>query len=183
MTVNGQLPSDPVEAALEAIRRFDSVFREECSDTGEAIARRLKDFPQIALQAGLVPALTFLLSKLDSDEKHSAYKAVISVVLGKASTFSVVSGEQEARNRRSVDSVCGTARGEGGGYPHALALLLAYAGLQAGCNIESLQEVGSKLVECIERIKGEGVVVERLVLSYANELKKLTSALYPSRES
>ncbi len=160
------LDRDPVKAALEAMKRLDEQVRSKCANESgsvkaDGLVRRLKEFPQLMLQAGLTPALTFYLSKLDHDKKRKAYKATLNALFG-----------------GSTDDLCKNLSGEGGGYPQALALLLAYASLHAGCNLDSIREVNANLVECIRRIEQKGIILEGLMEAYATELKKLATALY-----
>ena len=162
------LPKEPVEAALEAIKRFDEMFRDVCTTCetkAEGLVRRLKEFPSLVLQSGLIPALTFYLSKIDEKKKQEAYSLTVKVVLNLP-----IDG-----NRRAV---CRGMRGEGEGYPQAIGLLISYIGLQADCKPEELDEIGAKLVECIKKIKAKGVSLERLAEAYATELKKLATAIY-----
>ncbi|ABM80566.1 type III-B CRISPR module-associated protein Cmr5 [Hyperthermus butylicus] len=169
------LPNDPVEAALEAMRRFDKNLRDACSDKGEpradAISRRLKDFPQLILQSGLVPALTFYLSKLSEKADQDAYELTVKVL-----TEQRLEGDERRK-------LCRKTSGEGGGYPHVLALVLVYAAERAGCSVDSIARIGSSLVGCLETVQKKGVTVEKLVQAYVNELKKLASALYPEKKT
>ncbi len=172
-----QLGRDPVEAALNAMERFDKFFRSSCQKSGaDGLVRRLKEFPQLLLQTGLTPALTFFLSKLDENKKRTAYTVTLQAVL---SDGSVSVGDREK------NSFCGTISGEGGGYPHALALIMAYLAErleEAGVSDarEKVESITSSFIEALEKIREQGAVLERLVLAYATELKKLASALYGS---
>ena len=163
-----EIPHDPVKASLTIISNFNSVFVDECVNKegrkikGDAIARRLQEFPQLALQVGLVPALTFYLSKIDNQEKINAYNASINAIMSKSSN----------------KYICEKASGEGGGYPQALAIILAYAGIIAGCSNDQLVNIGQKLVECIDGIQKKGVTVEALTITYSDEIKKIARALY-----
>jgi len=163
-----QLPKEPLEAALEAVRRLDQALRASCMKGGnlkaDALARRAKDAPQLILQSGLVPALAFMLSKLTDGGKRRAYSDAVNVILGRQS-------------RQSRDAICKDLSGEGGGYPHVAALLIAYASTVAGCG-NDVSRLDSGLVACLEKITSEGVSAERLVLKYAEEVKKLATALY-----
>jgi len=163
------LPRDPVEAAIVVAERFSRAFEERCNTNASAVARRLKDFPNVLLQAGLTPALTFYASKLDETRKGRIFIDVLKAVTGGGS-----GGE-----------ICKEATGEGGGYPHALAVLLAYIAGQAGCDVSVLldgEDSGYRrgFVECVKAIKRGGPALERLALVYASEVKKLFAALYPS---
>jgi CRISPR type III-B/RAMP module-associated protein Cmr5 len=174
--VETDLPEDPIEAALKVMERFDKVFRSECSDSrgkieADAIVRRLKNAPQLMLQTGLIPTVTFYLSKLDKKEKQDAYSIAIRVIQGVKNTL-----EDEEKRK-----FCSNTSGEGGGYPHALALILAYAAKQAGCKLDNIVELNSEFLKCIEEIQKRGATIERLVQAYVNELKKIASALYPSK--
>ena len=166
MSAAQPLPLDPVEAALEAVKRLDKALRSMCAKDGnlkaDAVARRAKDAPQLILQSGLTSTLAFMLSKLDNSRKRRAYGAAVASILG-----------GEARG-----NICENASGEGGGYPQVAALLLAYASRVANCDSSKIGNLDSGLVECLENIKAGGVRAERLVLRYIEEVKKLTTALY-----
>ena len=166
------LPREPLDAALEAVKRLDEALRGSCTQGHElradAIARRAKDAPQLILQVGLVPTLAFFLSKLDREERRQTYAAALKVIFCEGSCSA---------------NICGDLTGEGGGYPHIAALLIAYAGSLAGCAPGDLGVLSHRLVECLERIRGGGMKLERLVASYAEEVKKLATALYEAKES
>ncbi len=166
MSTTPLLPIDPVKAALEAMKRLDKALRASCAQgeglKAEALARRAKDAPQLILQSGLVPTLAFMLSKLNNSSKRRAYADAVEIILG----------------RRSQGAICVDLSGEGGGYPQVAALLLAYASLVAGCGSDKVGRLDGNLVECLQEIKAKGVRAERLVLRYAEEVKKLTTALY-----
>ena len=172
-----QLGRDPVEAALNAMERFDKFFRSNCQRGGaDGLVRRLKEFPQLLLQTGLTPALTFILSKLDENKKRTAYTITLQATL-KVDDAGI--GDRERR------SFCETISGEGGGYPHALALIIAYlverleeAGVSGAR--EKIKDVTSGFIEVLGKVREQGIVLERLALAYTTELKKLASALYGS---
>jgi CRISPR type III-B/RAMP module-associated protein Cmr5 len=160
---------DPVKAALEAVSRFSKAFSQsqECKDSSaDGVTRRLREFPQLMLQVGLVPALTFLLSKVNEKDDKEAYSETVKTVLG-----------EEAESSK----LCKKASGEGQGYAHSLAMLMVFAAKHSGCSVDEIREVDGRMVECLEKIEDKGVVVEKLVLLYANELKKLMTALYPAK--
>ncbi len=161
--MGAEIPEEPVKAALQIISRFHEKFNSICKQSkGDAIARRLGEFPQLMLQAGLVPAITFYLSKIDNNEKARIYADSMKAILeGKASRI-----------------ICDRATGEGGGYPQALAILLAYLGKVAGCDDNRLKTIDPGLVECIKNIESRGALIEAQALIYANEVKKLARALY-----
>ena len=67
------------------------------------------------------------------------------------------------------------------GYPHIAALLITYAATVAGCNHNAIMQLDKNLAECLEEIKNAGIRVEKLVLRYAEELKKLATSFYAQR--
>ena len=74
--------------------------------------------------------------------------------------------------------ICNETSGEGGGYPHIAALILAYAASQIGCNPSDIERIDNKLLNCLKTMKSRGVYLERLIVSYVEEVKKLATALY-----
>lgn len=166
----GGLPSDPVDAAIEALRRLDKALRSKCAQEGvlqaDALARRAKDAPQLIAQAGLAQTIAFMLSKLTSDEKRKAYTEAVKIITG------------EKPPEAASEAICRDAQGEGGGYPHMAALLLAYASSIAGCSHKSIESLDSNLLGCLKKIKQRGIALERLATSYSEEVKKLATALY-----
>ena len=165
MTNQSSLPLEPVDAALEAIRRLDNALSKCGEIKTDALPRRARQAPQLILQAGLVPAIAFFLSKLDSPEKRNAYAAAVKAIL---------EPESNSRDKR----ICNNTGGEGGGYPHIAALILAYAASQIGCHPNDIERIDSKLLDCLKKIGSKGVYLERLVVSYAEEIKMLATALY-----
>ena len=163
-----QLPHDPVDAALEAVKRLDRVLRSNCSRDGgldaESIATRARQLPQLILQSGLTPTLAFILSKLDNEKKRIAYSILLrTIMMGEDATG-------------DGGNICEDLGGEG--YPQIAALAMAYAATAAGCDSNSVGRFDSNLIGCLERIKDGGVILEKLMLTYSEEVKKLATAFY-----
>lgn len=178
-----EIPEDPVKAALQVMLTFSKAFesiKDECARKlgkgGEekteldetVLSRRLEDFPTLMLQVGLIPAITFYISKIDDQKKVKAYEVTLNVI-------------RNPEEKPSVD-ICHDLSGAGGGYPHATALLLAYAGEISGCSDTSYATTGPDLVECLKKIEEQGMRIEKLTLNYVYELKKLAKALYHEKE-
>ncbi|PUA31291.1 MAG: type III-B CRISPR module-associated protein Cmr5 [Zestosphaera tikiterensis] len=159
------IPQEPIKAALKILSSFDKAFRPQClktRDEAPAISRRLEEFPSLTLQVGLVPTLTFYLSKIDEKAKIEVYNATITAIL-----------EEVSSNR-----LCSDIENAGGGYPQASALLATYIGNVAGCNENEVKILEQYIVNCLSKIEQEGARIEKLALNYAYELKKLANALY-----
>ena len=169
-TDSSGLPHDPVDAAIEAVRRLDAALRSKCAKDGmlqaDALARRARDAPQLIAQAGLAQTIAFMLSKLNNNERREAYIEAVKVITGRK------------RPEEASEAICRDAQGEGGGYPHMAALLLAYASGIAGCGPESIERLDSSLLECLKEVKRRGIALERLAASFSEEVKKLATALY-----
>ncbi|MEB3816326.1 MAG: hypothetical protein LRS46_00055 [Desulfurococcales archaeon] len=167
VTASQKLPREPVDAAIIVASSFSRAFENNCKESASAVSRRLKEFPQISLQAGLTPALTFYASKLDKEKRWLIFIDALKAVTG----------------GQAGSMLCDETTGEGEGYPHALAILLAYIAERAGCNINALldyKQVKRGFVQCMEVVRRGGLVLEKIALAYASEVKKLFAALYPT---
>lgn len=163
-----EIPEEPIRAALEVMARFDRALRSKCGDVGAyAVARRLEEFPQLVLQAGLIPALTFYLSKL-SGESRDIYTQAITAITRPHSVEEV-----------EKQKLCNELGGEGGGYPHALAILMSYIARISGCEQKHVEIVGTEFIECMKMVLEKGAIVEALTVTYSYEVKKIAKALYP----
>jgi len=163
---------DPVKAALQVMLTLSKAFqlvKSECEKLDETvIPKRLEDFSSLVPQVGLIPAITFFLSKIDEEGKVNAYEATLKAI--------------REPDKQPDKAICNDLSGAGGGYPHALALLLAYIAERAGCSDASYETIQPDLVNCLEKIESQSTLIEKFTLSYAYELKKLAKALYREKE-
>lgn len=157
---------EPFEEAL----RVCTAVRDLCGGAegcGESFQRRVEDFPGLVSAAGLVPALTFYLSKVED----------YGVLRDFYSLFSSGSLPRDARREKMLEDL----REEGLGYASALAAILAYAARQApaGCSLKLDGDAArgvAEFLDCIRRGGGELVVLATLE-PFVVELGKLARAL------
>ena len=133
--------------------------------TGEAIARRAKYLPSLILSAGLVPALTFYMSKTGGKE---AYR----------NAFRVLRGDVDCDVLKKVGDDLGG--GEGKGYAVVLAAVIdALSKLHpealGGEAPQDLKVLAAKLKEMHENKLD--ITAEAVLQPYLVELKKVVEAL------
>jgi len=163
---------DPVRAALTYVLRIAEQVR-LCREqdggggvTGEAVRRRARDLPTLVASAGMVSALTFYMSKADSE----TLQTLLDRVLGGEGP----SGE-----------LCGSLRGElGGGEGAGYSTLLALAtraledmGYLGG--VTGSSDTMTALARGLLSLRGteKELVAERRLLEFLVEVKKLAEAL------
>ena len=177
--------ADPVRLALLYVTRLADLVEacrdkicgevrgdEECRP-GAGIARRASDLPGLVASAGLVPALTFYMSKADG----YLLKSYIELL-----------GRGDAGN--PGDQLCGRAADDLGwrekaGYTAVLAT--AARGL---IDLGYLEEPGDDadavrwLAEGLKSLRGSSreVVAERRMLDFLVEVKKLAAAFFKTQE-
>ena len=163
------------QTALEVITCFDKAVKELLGRAykSKAIASRLSDFPALAATSGIMPALTFYLSKAVDEEE--AFTATYRLIKTAECRFT---GERLSNIKKYFEKVEGSG-GEGKGYGVALALILAslekieYLRI---CNKEpGIREVADALLN-VER--GCSKAAEEEALQVITELKKLGTAFY-----
>ena len=163
---------DPVKAALTYVLRIAEQVR-QCRAldggekvTGEAVKRRARDLPTLVASAGMVPALTFYMSKASAE----TLQTMLDKVLG---------GEGPSRE------LCGSLRdelggSEGAGYSTLLALAtraledMGYLGGVTGSS-----DTVAALAQGLLSLRGteRELVAERRLLEFLVEVKKLAEAL------
>ena len=172
-------PGGVVKLALAYMLRL-SGFAEQCRPIvcsgqdgdgkcrlGAGIARRAKDLPGLVASAGLVPALTFYMSK--ADEK--SYKSFLCVLRG---------GEGGCAKCNGVKEDLGWS--EKAGYAPVLAL--AALGLQelghVG-DVEDYKKLALGLLE-LSTSPSRALLAERQLLELLVEAKKLAEAFFHEEE-
>ncbi len=173
--------SEYVRIAIRVITCFDRVVKEiaRTSDyRSSALTARLNDFPALAANAGIAPALTFFLSKL-SDEKEKdafvhAYRAI-------------KSGECKVRidqlDRKTRNNLINYFRNElpskeGKGYGPALALILASLEQVGYIKMEGAPSGVRDIAQAISEVLDGAEASDLEALEVLAELKKLGQAFY-----
>ncbi len=169
--------SDPTALAIEhMVKVYDLIneVKRACKkkeeNLGEGIKRRAKDLPSLISTVGLVPALTFYMSKASENN----YKRVLMYLNGK------LPSDKELCDKDGLASEIGG--GEGAGYSSLLALTLAALvrlGIISGGveQVESFNKVAKNLKSLHER-SHEEMAAESLILDYLIEVKKLAEAFF-----
>ncbi|NOZ89341.1 MAG: type III-B CRISPR module-associated protein Cmr5 [Crenarchaeota archaeon] len=140
--------------------------------TGSAIARRAEDLPSLVASAGLIPALTFYMSKAERD-KFRAF-------------LGILAGGRAVEECKGIGEEFGA--GEGAGYSAMLAVAAKALEDLGFINVsESLGEGGDPLqtlARGLQRLRGspEELVAERQMIELLVEVKKLAEAFFKSRE-
>lgn len=132
---------------------------------GEGVTRRLKDLPTHVAYAGLVPALTFYMSKAS----ETTYARILSLLRGEITLESISCDE------KIVEDLGG---GEKAGYSATLALAVAALekivdGFVAGSSFR-------ELAEALRKLKNDWraeMLATHLLIDYLVEAKKLGEAL------
>lgn len=162
-----------IKLALTYILRL-SDFAEECRPAvcgdekekcrpGAGIARRAKDLPGLVASAGLIPALTFYMSKA----KEENYQAFLCILQG---------SEASCAKCNQVKDDLGS--GEKAGYAPILAL--AALGLQTLGHIEAVDDYRKLAQGLLELNKSphHAMVAERQLQELLVEAKKLAEAFF-----
>ncbi|ALL01406.1 CRISPR type III-B/RAMP module-associated protein Cmr5 [Pyrodictium delaneyi] len=168
---------DPISMAIDHIlllrdlvEKATANCKNKMRDKGDAIRRRAKDLPSMVYTVGLIPALTFYMSKI---ENSKLYTDLYKLLRNRDKKL----GEQLAGNPSS--DLCQEIGGkEAAGYTTLLALAaaaLSEAGV-ANTDLSSLQNLAASLKSLREQ--GKEHYAARLLVEYLNEVKKLAEAFF-----
>jgi len=163
---------DPIKIALQRTFKLKEII-EICTPEAErlktrALPRRAKDLPQLILQLGLIPALTFYLSKVEDKE---LYKALVDSLSGKK--------KFDTNLCRALQK---EVEEEGKGYTALLATIASTLPLikvslkSQSQDLNSLPSLASYLLTI--RDEGKDLVIEKSLISFLVELKKLFEAFF-----
>gem|GEM_PF-3214301 len=167
-------PSDPVGFAVDVGRRVHGALQ-KCDSSqrrgegGEAkklgLTRRAQEFPTLAAQLGLAPALTFYMSKAAE---------------GKVSErFARVNTSYKYLSEGSPVDVCDElSTEEGSGYAFYLAVLILLAGRVLGVEVARGPGAVSVdgLLDLVKRFRSE-LWYQRALMPYLIEVKRVLEAL------
>ncbi len=163
---------DPVRAALTYVLRIAEQVR-LCREqggggkvTGEALRRRARDLPTLVASAGMVPALTFYMSKASAE----TLETLLDRVLGGEGPSGELCGSLSSELSGS----------EGVGYATLLALAtraLEDMGYLAG--VTGSRDAVTALARGLLSLRGteKELVAERRLIEFLVEVKKLAEAL------
>lgn len=177
---------DPVSMAIEhmlLVRSLAEKAAAKCGidgkDKGGAIQRRAKDLPGMVYTVGLVPALTFYMSKVENSQLYTRiYELLRSGDEGRVDII-VEEVFREEREKGKDNSLCKEMGGrEAAGYTTLLAMAaatLAEAGILKG-DPSSLQGLAASLKKL--RDEGGESYAARLLAEYLGEAKKLAEAFF-----
>jgi len=165
---------DPVGFAVDVGRRVhDALQRCESSkrrgEGGEAkklgLTRRAQEFPALAAQLGLAPALAFYMSKAAEGEAPER--------------FARVRASYEYLSKGSPVDFCGElSTEEGSGYAFYLAVLILLAERALGAEVARGPEAVSVdgLLDLVRRFRSE-LWYQRALMPYLIEVKRVLEAL------
>ena len=175
---------DPVAMAIEhmlLVQRLAEKTAEKCKigrrELGAAVQRRAKDLPGMVYTVGLVPAITFYMSKVGNSKLYSMiYRLLVS---GDEKQAEDVVKEAFREEGGRDNSLCEEMSAkEAAGYTTLLAMaaaVLAKAGVLES-DPSSLQGLASSLKTLRER--GSESYAARLLVEYLGEAKKLAEAFF-----
>lgn len=173
--------SEYVRIAVKVITCFDRVVKEivrESDYRSNALTARLNDFPALAANAGIAPALTFFLSKLSDDKEKDAfvytYKAIVS------GECRVDLNQLDRRARSNLINYFGKElrSKEGRGYGPALALILASLEQVGYIKMKGVPSGVREVAEAIGEVLDGAEASDLEALEVLAELKKLGQAFY-----
>ncbi len=170
------MPANPyVREAVKLMLDFHSIIEQVFREGGlesvdaDSLATRLSNFPAIAMDSGIVPAITFYLSKIDSEAKRDLLEDLVAVLAG-------CGGGKTPRNEKVFqDDLNGEA------YVSASALLLSLMirlGM-IGCPGDGgVKGIARELLRLLDAgVRGEEGFMEAVI-----ELKKLGTAFYKRKK-
>ncbi len=162
--------NDPMSLAIRHMTRLYDLVS-ECgkyneSATGEGVSRRARDLPSLVSSAGLVPALTFYMSKADENN----YK-IIYDYLGDTTGKPMDAGKCESLKDE-------LSRKEKAGYASMLAA--SAKALEAMLGLSELNSYKALALELenLHRDSLREAEAEALMLDYLVEAKKLAEAFF-----
>ena len=164
---------DPQASAIDLVLKLREVLEKSGVGNAIALARRAKDYPQLMLQAGFVPATTYYLSKTDGSLYSELYKALRS--------------KPTELHPKVKENLKKEASEEGKGYTIYLALLAAWLSRYAECNrgvksLSSCINLGdvTYLAKCLLNLRESGseLRVATVARRFTTEVKKLVEAFY-----
>lgn len=167
--------SEYTKIALEVITCFDKAVKDLLGRVykSKAITSRLNDFPGLAATSGIMPALTYYLSKAAEEEK--IFETTYWLIKNRRCKFPEKDRSMIVGSLKDIEG----NRGEGKGYGIALALLIAslesVGFLTINGESPGLREVADALLQTLN--SGSGVP-EMEALEVITELKKLGTAFY-----
>ena len=166
---------DPVKAALDITLKTKHLIEIVQPEKAIALSRRARELPTLILQAGLIPALTFYLSKVENGE---VYKLILEALEEKAKETELKKFDKEIEKE---------VKEEGKGYT-ALLSISAYTLKQLAnvYKIEKCENINTiaELVECLYEIRSDRskeVVLEKQFIKFMLEVKKLFDAFFKEK--
>jgi len=161
---------DPISLALDHITKLDKL-REEALAVSKSkelsmrgVVSRMKNFPTLLAQVGLIPALTFYLSKLDDNGINE--KQVMELI----DYFS--HGTRVSEPGSLIEEM---SEKEGKGYVIAFAMLVSALSMFATQKFGTLNDIVGELKNLISNYPKRRKV-EKLITIYSMEMKKLCEA-------
>jgi len=182
----------PVHLALDHIIKINELWRaivasEEMKEKNlEGFVRRARQYPSLLAASGLVPSVTFFLSKIiDKDNPDEALRLLVEYLTAEdedkaKEIMNKMRSEAEALNALKEDA----GKKESEGYlwftGALLAALFAFSeavGIKVQLSDEErfVHEVATFL-RGLQEGRKEALVLERLLLEYSSELKNLAAA-------
>ncbi|GEM_PF-6943589 len=180
------MPANPyVREAVKLMLDFHSVIEQVFREGGlesvdaDSLATRLSNFPAIAMDSGVVPAITFYLSKIDSKDKRDLFENLVALLTASKCGDNKVKTGNESLDRRLKNDLKNDLKEEA--YVSASALLLSLMTRlgMIGCPGDGgVKGIARELL----RLLDAGVRGEEGFMEAAIELKKLGTAFYKRKK-
>ncbi|MGC9113173.1 type III-B CRISPR module-associated protein Cmr5 [Acidilobus sp.] len=175
-----------VDIAIDVAKKLEDLKKickpKDAKASGiEGYVRRAEDFPALMLQAGLVSALTFFLSKADLDKVNQYFNYWKTGYL--PAPLSSSSGEtspQSESGRKSFHPCDDLGEGAGKGYSAYTASLFYVLTMANDCKISSI--VVSDVLKCLDALESRELKVERKITPILLRIKELSVMLSPESE-
>ena len=176
---------DPVKVALDVALKVKRLVDIAQPERAVALSRRARELPTLILQTGLMPALTFYLSKV---EKESVYMLVLKALEIEAEKMKPDDDDLVKKVKKLAKEIKEEVEEEGKGYT-ALLSISAYI-LKQFANMYGIEKCKNvytvaEFVECLHEIRSnrdKEVMLEKQFINFMLEVKKLFDAFFKEKE-
>ncbi len=195
---------DPIEEALDTVLHIDHICSKleqiynkiiqkneskKLDKCGSSIARRFSDLPSLIVTTGLIPVLTFYLSKL-SREDNTYFKHLLKLFREKTNLNKIIEDlardqskkDPEKQKEKIIRYLVSEFTEESKGYLIGLIIITNYLNKVNIVNIidgYDLKYLAKDLKEIREgKSKPCEIIVQKILEPYLLELKKLTRGLF-----
>lgn len=165
-----------VKEAIDLILCFDELLKRTvgAGASADQLATRMNNFLSLVSDAGIVPALAFYLSKIDSDRKR---KLLNTLILSLSVVNECSPAELGEEDRKAFKADLG-----GEAYVTATALLLALLKRLGLVDRIGDEEIIRWAIKQLGKLNNNPLMVEAVSLDALTVLKELTNALYKQKK-